>query len=64
MPLSNSQRQERLRGKRTADGLKELRNLWVHPDDEAAIRAYANQLSLRRRPRKARTPRKSTSAPS
>lgn len=48
MPLTSAQRQERLRATRTSQGLKELRNVWVHPEDELAIRAFASALALKR----------------
>jgi hypothetical protein len=50
---TTAQRQRELRQNRLAQGLKEVRNLWCHPDDEAAIREHAEKLA-RRRDRKAR----------
>jgi hypothetical protein len=29
-------------------GLKEIRNLWAHPDDEQRIRVYAEKLARQR----------------
>lgn len=48
MALTDLQRQERLRERRAREGLKEIRNLWVHPADEPAIRAFAVQLAAKR----------------
>lgn len=58
MALTDLQRQERLRERRARDGLKEVCNLWVHPADEPAIRAFALKLSAKRSKRpQAPTPR-------
>jgi hypothetical protein len=46
---TNAERQEALRQRRITQGLKELRNLWAHPDDEEAIRAYAAKLAKKRK---------------
>ncbi len=46
--LTNAERQRKLREERIAAGLKEVRNLWCHPDDEARIRAYAERLAKKR----------------
>lgn len=47
-----AERQEALKQRRRAAGLKEYRNLWGHPDDEEATRAYVARL-LRKRQREA-----------
>lgn len=48
---SGAERQAALRFARRRQGLKEVRNLWCHPEDEASLKAYASQLaSQRRRP--------------
>lgn len=47
-PKTDAQRQDVYRKRRTASGLKEVRNLWVHPDDEQAIRQYAAKLAAKR----------------
>jgi phosphotransacetylase len=43
-----AERQRDLRESRKQAGLKELRNLWCHPDDEERIRQYAATLHARR----------------
>jgi hypothetical protein len=45
---TTAQRQRELRQNRLAQGLKEVRNLWCHPDDEVAIREHAEKLARRR----------------
>lgn len=47
-PRTIAQRQQSWRDARRARGLKELRNLWVHPDDEQAVRELAAKLQARR----------------
>lgn len=42
-----AQRQSALREARRQKGLKEVRNLWCRPSDEAAIRKYAADLQQR-----------------
>ena len=43
-----AERQQALRLRRTEAGLKQIRNLWAHPDDEAAIREHAEKLARKR----------------
>jgi hypothetical protein len=43
-----AQRQADLKARRIAAGLAPVTNLWVHPDDVAAIRDHAEKLSKRR----------------
>lgn len=45
---TNAERQRELRQNRLEQGLKEVRNLWCHPDDEAHIRDYAERLAKQR----------------
>lgn len=45
---TNAERQRELRQNRLEQGLKEVRNLWCHPDDEARIREYAEKLARQR----------------
>jgi hypothetical protein len=45
---TNAERQEALRQSRRTSGLKEVRNLWCHPDDELAIRQHAAKLQAKR----------------
>jgi hypothetical protein len=45
---TNAERQRELRQNRLEQGLKEVRNLWCHPDDEAKIREYAERLARQR----------------
>jgi hypothetical protein len=45
---TNTERQQALIARRKAAGLKELRNLWCHPEDEKAIRSCARRLAVRR----------------
>jgi hypothetical protein len=45
---TTAERQRELVARRRDAGLKELRNLWAHPEDEPAIRELAAKL-LRRR---------------
>lgn len=44
-----AQRQQAYRANKKAHGLKELRNLWVHPEDEAELRAIARMMILKRK---------------
>jgi hypothetical protein len=39
----NALRQANLRDARVDAGLKEVRNLWAHPDDEKDIRKYTDR---------------------
>ena len=41
---TTAERQEALRQSRRALGLKEVRNLWCYPEDEAKIRKFAAKL--------------------
>lgn len=43
-PKTNAERQQALRESRHRQGLKEVRNLWCHPEDEAAIREHVARL--------------------
>lgn len=46
---TTNERQQDLVARRRAAGLKEVRNLWCHPDDETAIREHAAKLARKRR---------------
>lgn len=43
-----AERQEELKARRAAEGLKELRSLYAYPDDFKAIRAYVGRLNAKR----------------
>jgi hypothetical protein len=45
---TNAERQRDMRQSRAEAGIKEIRNLWCHPDDEAAIREFAAKLQRKR----------------
>jgi hypothetical protein len=45
---TTADRQRKLRQKRDAAGLVEVRNLWAHPDDVDAIRQHARDLASKR----------------
>lgn len=45
---TTNERQREMRERREAAGLKEVRNLWCHPDDEAPVKAYAAKLQRKR----------------
>jgi hypothetical protein len=45
---TNAERQRELRQNRLEQGLKEVRNLWCHPEDEARIRDYSDRLAKQR----------------
>ena len=45
---TNAERQADLKARRLAAGLVSLRNVWVHPDDVAAMREHAAKLAKRR----------------
>lgn len=45
---TNAEIQADYRKRNREAGLKELRNLWCHPDDEAAIRDLAAKLATKR----------------
>lgn len=42
---SNAQRLTDFRNRNKAAGLKELRNLWAHPDDHESIKKFAESLA-------------------
>jgi hypothetical protein len=43
-PLSNRERQEALRARRAMLGMTEVRGVYLHPDDHAKLKRYANRL--------------------
>lgn len=43
-PLSNRERQEALRARRAMLGQTEVRGIYLHPDDHAAVKRYAKRL--------------------
>ena len=45
---TTNERQRALVERRRDAGLKEVRNLWCHPDDEPAIREHAAKLARKR----------------
>jgi hypothetical protein len=45
---TNAERQADLKARRLAAGLVSLKNVWVHPDDVAAMREHAEKLARRR----------------
>jgi hypothetical protein len=45
---TTAERQQAMRDARRDAGLKEVRNLWCHPDDEAAIREFAAKIQRKR----------------
>lgn len=45
---TGAQRIKELRQRRKAGGLKELRGIWAHPDDEQRIRSYGQKLARKR----------------
>lgn len=42
------QRQDELKARRAAEGLKEIRSLYAHPEDYKKIRAYVAKLNKAR----------------
>ena len=46
-----AERQRELKNRRAAEGLKEIRSLYAHPDDFKQIRAYVAKLNKRRQAR-------------
>lgn len=46
--LTNAQRQAAYRAARAAAGLVEVRGLFAHADDHAAVKAYAARLAKKR----------------
>ena len=47
-PLSSQQRQEALRARRAMLGMTEVRGIYLHPDDHAQVKRYAERLKLMR----------------
>jgi len=47
--MTTKERQDALKKRRAADGLKEIRSLYAHPDDFQRIRAYVARLNAQRR---------------
>jgi hypothetical protein len=47
-PQTLAARQRAYKARHRAAGRKELRNLWAHPDDHAAIKALADKLNRKR----------------
>lgn len=45
---TTTERQREMRQRREAAGLKEVRNVWCHPDDEARVKAYVARLNAAR----------------
>lgn len=45
---TSAERQRAMTARRTAAGLVSLKNVWVHPDDVAAMREHAAKLARRR----------------
>lgn len=43
------ERQDALKARRAAEGLKEIRSLYAHPDDFKRIRDYVARLNAKRR---------------
>jgi hypothetical protein len=54
LPKTNAERQRDYTDNRKREGLKQVRNLWAHPEDHAAIKALAQRLRDKRltRPQK------------
>jgi hypothetical protein len=52
---TNAQRQADYKARRRAEGLIQIAQLWIHPDDAPAIRAYAAKLA-RKRAKEAKPP--------
>lgn len=52
---TNAQRQADYKARRRAEGLVQVANLWVHPDDVPPIRTYAEKLA-RKRAKEAKPP--------
>lgn len=44
MPLTNAEKQQRLRDNRAAEGLTEVRGLYAKPENHAKIKAYAKKI--------------------
>ena len=47
-PQTPTDRQRAYKARHRAAGRKEVRNLWAHPDDHAAIKAFAYNLNRKR----------------
>jgi len=45
---TTAERQQAFRARRASDGQVEVRGVFAHPDDHAAIKAYAARLQKRR----------------
>lgn len=45
---SGAERQNGFRERMKKQGLKEIRNLWAHPDDETKIKEYVARLNKKR----------------
>ena len=45
---TTAERQQEFKQRREAAGLKELRNIWCHPDDAERIKAYVARLNAAR----------------
>ena len=48
-PKTVAERQRELKERRAAEGLKEIRSLYAHPDDFKDIRAYVERKNKKRR---------------
>jgi hypothetical protein len=46
---TSNERGKTMRAKMKADGLREVRSLWVHPEDHPAIRALAAKMTAARK---------------
>lgn len=55
MPKTNAERQATYRASRLRAGLKELRNLWCHPEDEESVREFVAKLQAKRLGKKSHT---------
>lgn len=55
--MTLAQRQAKFRQEKRDAGLKEIRNLWVHPEDEPALRAFADMLAEARAKKWPRRPK-------
>lgn len=47
-PKTSTERAADRKRRMAEQGLKEIRNLWAHPDDHAAIKAHAARLTSAR----------------
>jgi hypothetical protein len=48
MAASNKDRQEALRARRAMFGMTEVRGIYLHPDDHARVKRYAERLRKQR----------------